>query len=52
MVAFRRTYPELPPERYGAWVFLFPSLWFWSAALGKDALLLCGVCAVPALSAL
>lgn len=41
--AFRRSFPEVSPERYLLWIWLFPSLWFWSAALGKDALLLCGL---------
>jgi len=26
-----------------AWIVLFPPLWFWPAALGKDAIVLCGV---------
>jgi hypothetical protein len=42
-IAFRRSYPDVPVERYARWIWLFPSLWFWSATLGKDALLLCGV---------
>jgi hypothetical protein len=43
VLAFHRSFPDVPVERYALWVWLFPSLWFWSAALGKDALLLCGL---------
>ena len=42
-LAFHRAYPLIPVERYFVWIALFPSLWFWPAALGKDALVLCGV---------
>lgn len=42
-IAFHRSFPEVPIQRYLFWIVLFPSLWFWSAALGKDALLLCGL---------
>ncbi len=42
-VAFRRTAPHLPLEKYLVWLFLFPSLWFWPATLGKDALLMMGL---------
>lgn len=41
--AFYRAYPAIPLERYLLLVALFPSLWFWPAAVGKDALVLCGV---------
>jgi len=42
-LAFRRAFPNEASERYLAWIVLFPSLWFWPAALGKDPLLLCGI---------
>ncbi len=42
-LAFRRAFPNEASERYLAWIVLFPSLWFWPAALGKDALVLCGI---------
>ena len=43
VLAFRASFPEASVERYARWAWLFPSLWFWTAALGKDALLLCGL---------
>jgi hypothetical protein len=42
-VAFRRMYPHVPVERYLLLLWLLPSLWFWPAAIGKDALLLMGL---------
>lgn len=42
-LAFRREFPLASLGRYVAWVGLFPSLWFWPAGIGKDALLLCGL---------
>jgi hypothetical protein len=42
-VAFRRSAPYLPTERYLRWIWLFPSLWFWPSAIGKDAIILCGL---------
>jgi hypothetical protein len=42
-LAFQRAFPAVPVERYFVWIALFPSLWFWPAALGKDAVVLCGV---------
>jgi hypothetical protein len=42
-LAFHRAYPHVPPARYLAWIVFFPSLWFWPASLGKDAILLAGV---------
>lgn len=41
--AFGRAFPSLPLKPYAAWVVLFPALWFWPSALGKDAIVLCGV---------
>jgi|SRR6185503_9763475 len=40
--AFRRSYPTVPVARYARWIWLFPSLWFWPAGIGKDAILLLG----------
>jgi hypothetical protein len=42
-VAFRRAFPDAARTRYLAWLVLFPSLWFWPAAIGKDALILFGL---------
>lgn len=39
-LAFSRAYPHLPVYRYLAWLCLWPSLWFWSSSVGKDAILL------------
>jgi hypothetical protein len=41
--AFRHAFPEAARTRYLAWLVLFPSLWFWPAAIGKDALVLFGL---------
>jgi hypothetical protein len=41
--AFSRAYPEMPLQRYLVWIVFFPSLWYWPAALGKDALILGGI---------
>lgn len=42
-VAFARAHPGIPLERYLVWIVFFPSLWYWPAALGKDALMLAGL---------
>jgi hypothetical protein len=42
-IAFSRALPDAPYHRYLAWIVFFPSLWYWPAALGKDALILAGV---------
>lgn len=42
-VAFRRMYPHVPVHRYLVWIWLFPSLWFWAAVVGKEAVLLMGL---------
>jgi hypothetical protein len=42
-IAFHRAYPELPAASYLRWIWLFPSLWFWPSAVGKEALLLMGL---------
>jgi hypothetical protein len=41
--AFHRACPGIAVERYLVWVVLFPSLWYWPAAVGKDALILAGI---------
>jgi hypothetical protein len=41
--AFWRAFPEIPVRRYVLWIVFFPSLWYWPAALGKDALILAGI---------
>jgi hypothetical protein len=41
-VAFWRAFPTVPAHRYLQWLMLFPSLWYWPAALGKDALVIAG----------
>jgi hypothetical protein len=42
-VAYHRAVGYPPVERYLVWLLLFPSLWFWPATLGKDALMLMGL---------
>ena len=42
-VAFARTYPHVPPERYLRWLVFFPSLWVWPSVIGKEALILLGM---------
>ena len=37
-LAFARSFPNVNSEGYLAWLVFFPSLWFWPAALGKDAI--------------
>lgn len=39
-LAFHRAYPEGSLQRYLAWLWLWPSLWFWPSSVGKDAVLL------------
>jgi hypothetical protein len=39
-LAFARAYPHLSSHRYLAWLWLWPSLWFWSSSVGKDSILL------------
>ena len=41
--AFRRAFSEIDPLSYTRWIMFFPSLWFWSSALGKDALIMVGL---------
>jgi hypothetical protein len=42
-VAFHRSFPHVPLTRYGRWLWLFPSLWFWPSSVGKEALIMCGL---------
>jgi hypothetical protein len=42
-VAYRRAFPHASYAGYWAWVFLFPSLWFWPSSVGKEALVLLGI---------
>jgi hypothetical protein len=42
-LAFYRAFPAAPHYRYLLWLMFFPSLWYWPAALGKDALMLAGI---------
>jgi hypothetical protein len=42
-VAFRRTFPNTSLVSYLRWVVLFPSLWFWPSAIGKEAIILLGL---------
>lgn len=41
--AFARAFTRVDRTRYLSWLVLFPSLWFWPASLGKDAVVLCGI---------
>ncbi len=41
--AFARAFPGANQRWYVVLVMLFPSLWFWPTAIGKDAVVLCGV---------
>ena len=40
---FKRVFTNVDGVSYYRWVMLFPSLWFWTAALGKDALIMAGL---------
>jgi hypothetical protein len=42
-LAFFRAFPAAPHYRYLVWLMFFPSLWYWPAALGKDAIMLAGI---------
>lgn len=42
VTAYRRTFPNASPWGYAAWVFLFPSLWYWPSSVGKEAFLMLG----------
>lgn len=40
--AFHRVHPDVEVRRYLRWAVLFPSLWFWPSAPGKESLILLG----------
>jgi hypothetical protein len=42
-VAFKRTFPDVPLYRYTRWIWLYPSLWFWSASISKEVVVLLGL---------
>ena len=42
-VAFRRAFPRATYWHYWAWVFLFPSIWFWPSSIGKEAIMMLGL---------
>ncbi len=44
--AFQRNYPDSSAMKYATWLFFWPSLWFWPASIGKDALVLLATCMV------
>lgn len=41
--AYRESFPSIEGSHYLAWIAVFPSLWFWPAAVGKDTIVLCGI---------
>jgi len=43
VLAFQRSYPDVPVTRYARWVWLFPALWFWPSSIGKEAIVLLGL---------
>jgi len=42
-VAFRRAFPRASYLHYWAWLFLFPSIWFWPSSIGKEAIMMLGL---------
>lgn len=40
VAAFGRVFSQDDQLRYGRWVLLWPSLWFWPSSIGKEALML------------
>jgi hypothetical protein len=42
-IAFRRSNPESAWHKYLLWIMVFPSLWFWPASVGKEAVLMLGL---------
>ncbi len=42
-VAFRRAFPQASYLHYWAWLFLFPSIWFWPSSIGKEAIMMLGL---------
>jgi hypothetical protein len=43
VLAFRRTYPDVPVTRYARWLWFFPALWYWPSSIGKEAIVLLGL---------
>jgi hypothetical protein len=41
-LAFHRTHPDVEVSRYLRWILLFPSLWFWPSAPGKESIIMLG----------
>lgn len=41
--AFRNVQPGPDAQRFAAWLWLWPSLWFWPSSLGKEAVILLGI---------
>lgn len=41
--AFRNTQPGEQALRYTAWLWLWPSLWFWPSSIGKEAVLVLAI---------
>ena len=42
-IAFHRAYPAVPVARYLRWIWVLPSLWFWTSSIGKEAIVLLGI---------
>ncbi len=42
-VAFHRALSERAAIRFAAWIFLWPSLWYWPSSVGKEAVTLLAV---------
>lgn len=42
-LAFARYYPGLAARRYAAFIWLWPSLWFWPSSVGKEAVIILGI---------
>jgi hypothetical protein len=40
---FRNTQPGPQAVRLAAWIWLWPSLWFWPSSIGKEAVLVLGI---------
>lgn len=41
-LVFHRAYPHVSTSRYLGWLLLFPSVAFWTSAIGKEALMMLG----------
>ena len=42
-VAYHRSYPRASMTGYLAFIWLFPSLWYWPSSVGKEAVILLGL---------